>query len=182
MFRYTGVHHLALITDDMDKTIRFWRDLLGMKMLAATGDGHGKQYFFEICDNCIVSFFEWPEAVNPDEKLHGEPISEPLAFDHVAIGVEDDTALNGVKECLENAGFWVSPVVDHGFIHSIYSFDPNNIPIEFTTDVKGRSLREIPRMSDRHIGDIAKEGHGPQSGKWPWSPQKGTKKSGQPKG
>lgn len=182
MFRYKGIHHLALVTDDMDKTIRFWRDLLGMKMLAATGDGHNKQYYFEICENNILSFFEWPEAVNIDEKLHGEPTDEPLAFDHVAIGVEDDTVLIQIKACLENAGFWVSPVVDHGFIHSIYSFDPNNIPIEFTTDVKGRSLREIPRMSDRNMGNVAREGHDPQPGKWPVCPKPDIKKGGQPTG
>lgn len=178
---YNGIHHIALITDDMDKTIRFWRDLLEMRMLAATGDGRNRQYYFEICENAIVSFFEWPEAMNPDEKLHGEPTKKPLAFDHVAIGVENDEALKEMKNLLESAGFWVSPVVDHGFIHSIYSFDPNNIPIEFTTEVKGRSLREIPRMSDRNISDIAREGHGPQPGKRP-APQPGKPKRGQPTG
>ncbi len=166
MVRFTGIHHLALITDNMDKTIRFWRDLLGMRMLAATGDGRNRQYFFEICHNNILSFFEWPEAVNPEEKDHGEPTSEPLAFDHVAIGVEDDESLGHIREILRNAGFHASPVVDHGFIHSVYAFDPNGIPIEFCTDVRTRSLRELLRMSDRNVCDTAREGHEPQPGKW----------------
>jgi catechol 2,3-dioxygenase-like lactoylglutathione lyase family enzyme len=166
MVKYTGIHHLAMITDDMDKTIRFWRDLLGMRMLAATGDGRNRQYYFEITENNIISFFEWPSSANPEIKEHGEPTPDPLAFDHVAIGVEDDDALHAVKKTLESAGFWVSHVVDHGFFHSIYSYDPNNIPIEFCTDVRGRSLREIPRMSDRNIGAVAAEGHDPQPGKW----------------
>lgn len=177
---YTGFHHLALITDDMDKTIRFWRDLLGMRMLAATGDGRNRQYYFEICENNIISFFQWPEAVNPHEKLHGEPTDEPQAFDHIAIGVPSDADLETMKALLESEGFWVSPVVDHGFIHSIYSFDPNNIPIEFTTDVPGRSLREIPRMIDRNIGDVAKEGHDPQPGKRLSVSAQETNKSGRP--
>lgn len=166
----------------MDRTIRFWRDLLGMKMLAATGDGKSRQYYFEICENNILSFFEWPQAKNPDAKLHGEPTDEPLAFDHIAIGVEDDTVLNEIKHHLEEAGYWVSPVVDHGFIHSVYSFDPNNIPIEFTTDVNGRSLREIPRMTDRNIGEVAREGHDPQSGKRLLSLKPKIKKVGKPMG
>ena len=29
MPQYTGVNHLAMVTGDMDGTIRFWRDLLG---------------------------------------------------------------------------------------------------------------------------------------------------------
>jgi catechol 2,3-dioxygenase-like lactoylglutathione lyase family enzyme len=167
MKKYTGIHHLAMITDDMDKTIRFWRDLLGMRMLAATGDGTNRQYYFEISENNIISFFEWPQAANPEEKDHGVPTKEPLAFDHVAIGVADDEALLSVKKNLEDAGFWVSHVVDHGFIHSIYSFDPNHIPIEFCVDVEEKSLRNILRMSDRKLGAIAGEGHEPQPGKWP---------------
>ncbi|MBU1169176.1 MAG: VOC family protein [Proteobacteria bacterium] len=169
MGKYTGIHHLALITDDMDKTIRFWRDLLGMKMLAATGDGQNKQYYFEICENTMISFFEWPESTNPEKKHHGVPTIKPLAFDHVAIGVENDVELSRLKKLLESAGFKASHVVDHGYFHSVYAFDPNSIPIEFTTDVKGKSLREIPRMSDRNIGDIALEGHDPQPDKWPLS-------------
>jgi len=172
MGKYTGIHHLAMITDDMDKTIRFWRDLLGMRMLAATGDGKNRQYYFEISDNNIISFFQWPGAVNPEEKEHGEPTTEPLAFDHVAIGVEDDETLLAVKKTLEDAGFWVSHVVDHGFIHSIYSFDPNRIPIEFCADVRAKSLRMILRMSDRNLGAVAAEGHEPQPGIWPDSSDK----------
>jgi len=30
MIKFNGVNHLAMATGDMDKTIRFWRDLLGM--------------------------------------------------------------------------------------------------------------------------------------------------------
>lgn len=27
--RWRGIHHLALITDDMDATVRFWHGVLG---------------------------------------------------------------------------------------------------------------------------------------------------------
>jgi catechol 2,3-dioxygenase-like lactoylglutathione lyase family enzyme len=164
---YTGIHHLAMITNDMDKTIRFWRDLLGMRMLAATGDGRNRQYFFEICENCIISFFQWPESVNPEKKHHGQPTDRPLCFDHLAIGLEDDAAMEQMRKKLTTAGFKVSHIVDHGYFKSLYSFDPNGIPIEFTVDVPGRSLREVPRMSDRNLGDVAREGHDPQAGHWP---------------
>ena len=35
--RYTGINHLAMATADMDATIRFWRDLLGMRLVAGLG-------------------------------------------------------------------------------------------------------------------------------------------------
>ncbi|MEE9145923.1 MAG: VOC family protein, partial [Candidatus Tectomicrobia bacterium] len=30
--RYQGIHHLAMATNDMDKTVRFYRDILGMPL------------------------------------------------------------------------------------------------------------------------------------------------------
>ena len=35
--RYKGVNHLAMATGDMDRTTRFWRDLLGMRLVAGLG-------------------------------------------------------------------------------------------------------------------------------------------------
>ncbi len=32
-----GINHLAFITDDMPKTIRFYRDLLGLELAAGIG-------------------------------------------------------------------------------------------------------------------------------------------------
>ena len=142
MLKYKGIHHLAMITDNMEKTIGFWRDLLGMRLLAETGDGRNKHIFFEISENNTIAFFEWPEAVNPEMKEHGTPTDEPMVFDHVAIGVTDDTDLEELRILLSEAGYWVSKIVDHGFIHSIYSYDPNNIPIEFCAEVAGRDIRK----------------------------------------
>ncbi|MGB2688020.1 MAG: VOC family protein, partial [Desulfobacterales bacterium] len=34
MAKYTGINHLAMATRDMDTTIRFWRDLLGLRLVA----------------------------------------------------------------------------------------------------------------------------------------------------
>ncbi len=45
MVKYTGINHLAMATGDMDATIRFWRDLLGMRLV--TGLGHpGYRHYF----------------------------------------------------------------------------------------------------------------------------------------
>lgn len=34
MIRYGEVNHLAMATDNRDNTIRLWRDLLGMRIVA----------------------------------------------------------------------------------------------------------------------------------------------------
>ena len=52
-------------------------------------------------------------------------------------------------------------------IHYIYSFDPNNIPIEFSAPVPGVDIRKNPKMKDKSPATVAREGPEPQRGTWP---------------
>ena len=148
MLRLKGIHHLAMATRDMEGTIRFWRDLLGMRLVGGLGKKGYKLYFFEICPQNYVIFFEWPNVEPVAEKDHGFPVSGPMVFDHVSFAVEDDRSLCALRDRLEAAGLWVSEVIDHGIIHSIYAFDPNGIPIEFSAPVEGADLGADPSLVD----------------------------------
>lgn len=164
---YTGINHLAMATADMDQTIRFWRDLLGMRLIIGTGHPGYRQYFFEISPWDTIAFFQWPDVRPLTEKDHGVPVKGPFAFDHVSLGMKTDDDLWRVKDTLEAAGIWVSEVIDHGFIHAIYTFDPNNIPIEFSAPVPGVDCRRRPVMNDTSPTPAAREGDAPQPGIWP---------------
>jgi hypothetical protein len=37
IMKFRGINHVALATGNMDRTIRFWRDLLGMRLIAGIG-------------------------------------------------------------------------------------------------------------------------------------------------
>jgi catechol 2,3-dioxygenase-like lactoylglutathione lyase family enzyme len=163
MLRLKGIHHLAMATRDMQGTIRFWRDLLGMRLVGGLGKKGYKLYFFEICPQNYVVFFEWPDVEPVAEKDHGIPFSGPMVFDHVSFRVEDDESLCALRETLHAAGFWVSDVIDHGIIHSIYSFDPNGIPIEFSATVEGVDLGANPRLVDSAPVPAALEGPEPHA-------------------
>jgi catechol 2,3-dioxygenase-like lactoylglutathione lyase family enzyme len=167
MVRLNGVNHLAMATGDMDTTIRFWRDLLGMRLVAGLGQPGYRHYFFQISDYDLIAFFEWPGVRAVVHKDHGRPVQGPFVFDHVSFGVESEDDLWELKDKLEAAGFHVSDVIDHGFIHSIYSFDPNGIPVEFSHNVEGIDIRQSPAMKDAAPSETAQEGAEPQSGKWP---------------
>jgi len=167
MIRYNGINHLAMATGNMDETIRFWRDLLGMRLVAGLGQPGYRHYFFEIAENDMVAFFEWPGVKPVDEKEHGRPVRGPFVFDHVSFGVGTENDLWDLKDKLSEAGTWVSEVIDHGFFHSIYTFDPNGIPIEFSHGVDGIDVRKNPVMEDRVPTAAAREGAGPRPGIWP---------------
>jgi hypothetical protein len=70
MVKFNGVNHLAMATGDMDRTIRFWRDLLGMRLVAGLGRPGYRHYFFQLSDTDLVAFFEWSEVKPMPKKDH----------------------------------------------------------------------------------------------------------------
>jgi catechol 2,3-dioxygenase-like lactoylglutathione lyase family enzyme len=165
--RFTGINHLAMATGDMDRTIRYWRDLLGLRLVAGLGHPGYRHYFFELTQRDMIAFFEWPGVEPGPDKDHGAPVRGPFTFDHLSLGVECEADLWALRDRLDAAGFWVSEVVDHGFIHSIYSFDPNNIPVEFSAPVPGVDLGKNPVMADSRPTLWALEGPEPMPNVWP---------------
>ncbi len=168
----TGINHLAFITEDMEKTIRFYRDLLGMELHAGIGHGGYRHYFFR-CGNTQVAFFEYEGASPMERKFHGSPTRLPLGFDHVSFTTASRAELFELKDRLTAAGCEVSGAVDHGIIWSIYFFDPNNIPLEVSWDCM--EITKVPAMDEAVPMEIVAEGAEPQPGHWPepteWTPQ-----------
>jgi catechol 2,3-dioxygenase-like lactoylglutathione lyase family enzyme len=167
MVTFNGINHLAMATGDIDLTIRFWRDLLGMRLVAGLGQKGYRHYFFQISDNDLLAFFEWPGVKPVVKKEHGRPVRGPFIFDHISFGVENEDELWELKDKLEAAGFDVSDVIDHGFIHSIYAYDPNGIPIEFSHNVEEVDIRRNPQMRDASLSQAASEGAEPRFELWP---------------
>ena len=46
--RWLGMNHLALVTSDMDATVRFWHEVLGAEIVATVATPDFKHYFFRI--------------------------------------------------------------------------------------------------------------------------------------
>lgn len=159
-----GIDHLAFITDDLTETVRYYRDLLGMKLHAGIGHDGYRHYFFQ-AGNTQVAFFEYEGAAKMNVKFHGSPTNLPLGFDHVAFSVDSREELFELKDKLEAAGFEVQGAVDHGLIWSIYFFDNNNIPLEASWTVM--DVVKAPAITDDEPLPIVAEGAEPQAGFWP---------------
>ncbi len=162
--KLTGINHLAFITDDMEETIRFYRDLLGMELVAGIGHDGYRHYFFRL-GQAQVAFFEYEGARPMVRKFHGVKTTEPLGFDHVSFTIGSREELFGLKDKLEAAGVEVTGAVDHGTMWSIYFFDPNIIPLEVSWDCV--ELLKTPAMDEEVPLAIVAEGAGPQPGIWP---------------
>ena len=163
--RLTGINHLAFITEDMVKTIRFYRDLLGMELVSGIGHDGYRHYFFR-CGDAQVAFFEYEGAVPMKRKHHGAKTSEPLGFDHVSFTIGSREGLFALKDKLAAAGGEVRGAVDHGIIWSIYFFDPvNNIPLEISWDCM--DIVQMPAMDEEVPMGVVAEHAEPQPDFWP---------------
>jgi catechol 2,3-dioxygenase-like lactoylglutathione lyase family enzyme len=167
MVRVLGIHHLALVTGTLDRTIRFWRDLVGLQLRCRIGAPGYRQYFFAAGGRTLLAFFAWTGAEPVPLKDHGVPRPGPIAFDHVALELEAMEDLFTLRDRLAAAGFWVSAAVDQGFVRSIYTFDPNGVPVEFAVAVAARDPRTAPWYADRDPGPVALEGSEAQPDAWP---------------
>src|SRR5687767_9922698 len=112
---WRGVNHLALVTKDMDATVRFWHGVLGARLVVAFATPAFRHYFFEIGPSNTVAFFEYRhgEPLEQFAKPAGVPYRLASQFDHLSLGLEDEAALLALRERLERHGCEVTEVVDH---------------------------------------------------------------------
>jgi catechol 2,3-dioxygenase-like lactoylglutathione lyase family enzyme len=158
-----AINHLAFITADLEGTIRFYRDLLGIPLEIGIGHEGYRHYFFRMGTNHIA-FFEYAGASPMERKFPGKTTERPLGFDHVSFTVESCEALFAFKDRLEAAGLEVTGAIDHGIMWSIYFFDPNNIPLEISWDCV--EVIDPPAIVDDAPFAMARDAF-PQPGVWP---------------
>ena len=146
--RWGGVNHLALITDDMDATVRFYHGVLGAPLVATIGTPGFRHYFFEVGHGNTVAFFEYTGVpVASFAKPAGVPDPRAIQFDHLSLDLPDEAALESLRHRLKEHGCEVTDVVDHDIIRSIYFTDPNGIALEASWWVRDATDHE-PAFDD----------------------------------
>lgn len=124
-----GLHHTALISSDVETTVRFYQDVLGFPLteLIDNRDYPGSShFFFDIGHGNLLAFFDFPG-------LEVGPYAEVLGgLHHLAISVEP-ARWDELVARLTEAG------VDHE-VHSgvsVYFRDPDGARIELISDPLG---------------------------------------------
>ncbi len=136
-----GVHHLALNTDDMKKTIEFYVDILGMPLIHAmkvppgVGIGAGnrgnppyeeiRHYFFDMGNDSVLGFFEIPAGKEP--KHHRNAIG---AMQHCSFVVTPERFRDIQDRLIKHAIPFLGPMEQLPGLIGIYFFDPNDIRLE----------------------------------------------------
>jgi catechol 2,3-dioxygenase-like lactoylglutathione lyase family enzyme len=124
-----GLHHTALVSSDVEQTIRFYQDLLGFPLteVIENRDYPGStHFFFDIGHQNLLAFFDFPG-------LDVGPYAEVLGgLHHMAISVEPER-WQAIVDRLAEAG--VEHVVHSGV--SVYFTDPDGARIELIADPLG---------------------------------------------
>jgi glyoxylase I family protein len=133
-----GVHHLALICSDVERTITFFQGVLGFPLveLFENRDYPGStHFFFDIGAGNMLGYFDFPG-------LGLEPVPEGLGgMQHVAISVTPES-FEQLKAKLDEAGVaYIGP--DRGIHESVYFKDPDGAQIELIR----QPLMEMPESA-----------------------------------
>ena len=124
-----GLHHTALISSDVERTIDFYQGLLGFPLteLIENRDYSGSShFFFDIGNGNLLAFFDFPG-------LDLGPYAEVLGgLHHVAISMEP-SRWGAVVARLDEAGV---EYVIHSEV-SVYFRDPDGARIELIADPLG---------------------------------------------
>lgn len=126
---FVGIHHVNLLTRDLDSTIRFYCGVLRMRLVIARHDKPGRHCFLDLGGGDTLHFFEYSEAEIFTDPPPGSPWVQG-AMQHVAFRVPDEAALCSVQERVRSAGIEVTDVRDNFSVESIYFRDNNGITIE----------------------------------------------------
>ena len=143
-----GIHHLALVTDDMQRTIDFYVRVLGMPLVhglvtAPGTGGHGRgvppfseipHFFLDMGGDSLLAFFEYPKGkvAKTDRDTLG-------AMQHVSF-VCGPTRYREMLTRLNEEGVEITggPLLTiPPAIHSVYFLDPNGVRLELVSDLDG---------------------------------------------
>lgn len=130
------LNHLAYRCRDAEETRRFYEDVLGLPLAHVIKEDYvpsTHEYcpyvhiFFKLDDGSYIAFFDLGDgkATDPDPQT-------PRWVNHVALEVASREKLLEYKRKVEEAGVEVIGPTDHGFVNSIYFFDPNGVRVELT--------------------------------------------------
>ena len=153
------MHHAAYRCRDAEQTRWFYEDVLGFKLAAAMvfdeepGAAKKREYmhlFFQTTDGNFIAFFDVPDDV--EEKMfiarHG--------FDqHIAFEVDSMEQLKAWRRHINKMGRPCFGPIDHGFVHSIYMYDPNGVQVELT--LKDQNYESILAEDSAKAHDVLKE-------------------------
>jgi catechol 2,3-dioxygenase-like lactoylglutathione lyase family enzyme len=163
-----GVHHLALCTDDMKKTIDFYVEVLGMPLVHAMkvppGLGTGKanrgnppyenirHYFFDMGNDSLLAFFEIPKGREPQANRNAVGGMQHCSF------VVTPAHFVEIEQRLKSRNIeYIGPLPQLPGLLGIYFYDPNGIRLEFCCQPQDGDDQQVLRCNRQTEAELQVE-------------------------
>ena len=133
-----GVNHIALAVKDIRATHRFYTEAMGFELVKVEvvprPEGFARHVFYSTgsAEDQLIAFWDFsgvPEMPEIQTDICRGLGLEPLT-NHIAFQADDLDDLGRRKQRWLDHGFDVLEI-DHGWVHSIYTEDPDGIAVEF---------------------------------------------------
>ncbi len=156
-----GYSHVGLGTHNMEKTIWFYRDVLGFAIVAEQNatvaeDGLVRLVYFDVGEGGFIVFMQGTNVpqmpADFDTGINGR-LGVPPGMYHYAFKESSLEGMSARRDQLENAGFQVSALVDHGYAQAIYVTDPNGLHLEFCWQVRPFGRQDLSQSSVVTVSD-----------------------------
>ncbi len=122
MFKTTGIDHVAVNTDDMEATLRFYCGILGMRLARTSRTGDGRRHYnVEIGGGNAFAFFDGAER--PTDAI-------PQYLNHFALPVATESEFDEAYKSLQEHGVDVTEIIERGYGKTFYFHDPNGIRLQ----------------------------------------------------
>lgn len=153
------IHHLAIAVRNIDATHYFYTEVMGFKLVAgvkrqAPGGGWTKHLFYDMGDGKLIAFWDLKGVENVQFAADAwrSGISTGLGLpgwvNHIAFECDNADDFEQKKQRWLDHGYHVSEV-DHDFIRSCYTYDPDGNWVEWT--YRCRELNESDRLEAEAI-------------------------------
>ena len=127
MIRITRLGHIVLRVRDLERSIHFYRDVLGLELVGANGN---RIAFFKIDDTNHHDLAVM--QVGPDAAT---PLQSDVGLYHFAFKVGNSLQeLKAAKAWLEENGVTLVGQSDHTVTQSLYLLDPDGTELELYVD------------------------------------------------
>ena len=126
-----GLHHVTLISADLERTTAFWRDVLGLALVreGANDDDPGARHFWfgdaAGTPGTLISFLEYPQMQQGQVGTG--------STHHVAFAVASAEEQLAWRDYLRGRGVECTDVYERGGFRSIYLRDPDGHIVEIAT-------------------------------------------------
>ena len=132
-----GFHHVALVTPDLDATIHFYGDILGMHVsnIVAASERQGRHCFIKPgqTETWGLHFFEQPDVqIFPYPETFPRFAVVPGALQHLAFALPDEAAALALRQRLATFGVSMTDIGHIGPISNLLFRDNNGLLLEAT--------------------------------------------------